>query len=183
MANKSTIKIESAQAFAQKKHSGQIKKDGVTPVIEHLEGVVSRLKGLGVNDEDVLCAGWLHDVIEDTDTSFDEILNLFGKKTALLVLSLTKDKALPRKKRDSQYIKQLKAAPLEAKLIKLCDISSNLKDIDKSDLKPSKKKKTIQQIIHYYHAILGQILESQPDNAQLQNLIDGINAVKGHVML
>ena len=65
---KSKTKIESAELFARKKHSGQLKKDGITPVIDHLEEVVSRLKNLEILDEDVLCAGWLHDILEDTNT-------------------------------------------------------------------------------------------------------------------
>jgi hypothetical protein len=53
---------------------------------------VSRLKSLGIIDEEVLCAGWLQDILEDTDTSFDELFEKFGRRIAVLTLSLTKTK-------------------------------------------------------------------------------------------
>jgi len=56
--------IKSAELLAKQKHSGQLRKDGVTTYSKHLEDVVGRLKSLGVVDEAILCAGWLHDTIE-----------------------------------------------------------------------------------------------------------------------
>src|SRR3990172_8322369 len=97
-----------------------MRKDGTTPFYDHLLGVVARLKNLGVTDEDVLAAAWLHDTLEDTRTSFVEIDSRFGSKVAVLVLSLSKDRSLPKAKQEEQYVKQLKEASLEAKLIKLC---------------------------------------------------------------
>jgi (p)ppGpp synthase/HD superfamily hydrolase len=180
MTFKSRTKIELAELYARKKHAGQLKRDGITSVTDHLDGVVSRLKSLGVKDDEVLCAGWLHDILEDTSTSFDEIQELFGKRISLLVLSLTKDKTLPKKIRNNQYVKQLKNAPPEAKLIKLCDISSNLKDIHNSSLKQSLKRKTVKQIMHYYNAIREQILKNQYMHPSLQNLIYGIDQINVH---
>ena len=65
--------VKNAELFAKKKHSGMIRKDGTTSYSKHLEDVVNRLKSLGVIDRELLCAGWLHDTIEDTDTSFDDL--------------------------------------------------------------------------------------------------------------
>jgi len=90
------------------------RNDGITPYSKHLEDVVSLLKSLGIIDEDVLCSGWLHDTIEDTDTKFDEIYERFGKKVAVLVFSLSKDKDLPKKEREQLYVKQLKDASVDA---------------------------------------------------------------------
>ena len=103
-----------------------MRKDGTTSYSKHLEDVVNRLKSLGVIDSELLCAGWLHDTIEDTDTSFDDLYDQFGSRVAVLVSTLSKDMSLPRKKREQEYIKQLKEASFDAKLIKLCDISANL---------------------------------------------------------
>ena len=83
-----------AKKFAYEKHKNQKRKDGVTPFSEHLEGVVNRLKNLGVANQDVLCAAWLHDIIEHSDTTFDEINEIFGNTVSVLVLSLTKDSKL-----------------------------------------------------------------------------------------
>ena len=86
-----------AQKFAREKHKNQKRKDGITPYSEHLEGVVNRLKNLGISNQDILCAAWLHDTIEDTDTTFDEINEIFGNTISVLVLSLTKDLELSKK--------------------------------------------------------------------------------------
>ena len=83
--------LENAELFAKSKHAGKLKKSGNT-YSNHLENVVSRLKSLGIIDEEVLCAGWLHDILEDTDTSFDELFEKFGRRIAVLTLSLTKTK-------------------------------------------------------------------------------------------
>src|SRR3990172_7316034 len=104
----SMSKLESAEMFAKTKHASMTRKDGITPYFTHLESVVSYLKSLGVTDEDVLCSGWLHDTIEDTDTTFDELYERFGKKVAVLVSTLSKDKKLPKKERERLYVNQKK---------------------------------------------------------------------------
>ena len=131
--------IKNAELFAKKKHSGQFRKDGTTPYSKHLEDVVNRLKSLGVVDEELLCAGWLHDTIEDTDVTFDDLFEKYESRIAVLVSSLSKDMSLTRKKREKAYTKQLKEASFDAKLVKLCDISANLSDLKKYS--PSKSKR------------------------------------------
>ncbi len=84
------------------------KKDGVTPYYEHLAAVVARLKNLGISDEDAISSSWLHDIIDYTETSFDELNQRFGSKVAVLVLSVSRDKSLPRIRQEEQYVKQLK---------------------------------------------------------------------------
>ena len=90
--------VKSAELLAKKKHSGQFRKDGVTTYSKHLEDVVNRLKSLGVIDEELLCAGWLHDTIEDTDVTFDDLFEKYESRIAVLVSSLSKDMSLTRKK-------------------------------------------------------------------------------------
>jgi (p)ppGpp synthase/HD superfamily hydrolase len=169
--------VESAQFFAKDKHKGMTRKDGITPYFTHLESVVSYLKSLGVTDEDVLCSGWLHDTIEDTDTTFDELYSRFGKKVAVLVSSLSKDKKLAKKEREQQYVDQLKSAPLEAKIIKICDISANLKDLANSKISKNQRKKTINQKLHYLLVIKNDITENKSNYPKISNLIKGINDV------
>jgi len=173
------MNIESAKFFARDRHKGMTRNDGITPYSKHLEDVVSLLKSLGIIDEDVLCSGWLHDTIEDTDTKFDEIYERFGKKVAVLVFSLSKDKDLPKKEREQLYVKQLKDASVDAKIIKLCDISSNLKDMVKSNSKMSKnkRKKTAKQKRHYLLAIKNDIIENKSNYPKISNLMKGINDV------
>jgi len=169
--------IVRGEQYAKDKHKGMIKKDGMTSHVSHLEEVVSRLKGIGVSDENVLCTGWLHDTLEDTEATFDEIYERFGQKIAVLVSSLTKDENLSKKEKELQYIKQLKDAPFEAKLVKLCDLSANLKAINDSNLSKTKKKRTINKLLHYLRVIINEISEHKSDYPRVSSLIDGINQI------
>ena len=168
-------KLESSELYAKDKHKGQTRKNG-TPYSRHLQDVVNRLKSMGVNDEDVLCAGWLHDTIEDTNTTFDEISERFGQRVALLVLSLSKDESLSKKEKEVQYTNLLKTASFEAKLIKLCDISSNLKDMDDS-MSNTKKKKTVNQKLYYLRIIKKGLAEHISEYPKMESLIDSINQI------
>ena len=172
-------KVESAELYARDKHKGMTRNDGITPYSAHLEDVVSLLKSLGIIDEDVLCSGWLHDTIEDTDTTFDDLSERFGKTVAVLVFSLSKDKKLPKKERERLYVKHLQDASADAKIIKLCDISANLKEMTKPNSKMSKNKmkKTAKQKRLYLLVIKNDIIENKSNYPKISNLIKGINAV------
>ena len=151
--------VKSAELLAKKKHSGMMRKNGVA-YSKHLEDVVNRLKSLGVVDEELLCTGWLQDVIEHTDTSFDDLFEKFGTRIAVLVLSLSKDNSLPKKPREQIYVKQLKEASIDAKLIKLCDISANLSDLKNYDASRSKKLRSVRQIRKYFVVIKNDLIKN-----------------------
>jgi guanosine-3',5'-bis(diphosphate) 3'-pyrophosphohydrolase len=174
---KSADIVDKAQKFAYEKHRNQKRKDGVTPFSDHLEGVVSRLKNLGISNQDVLCAAWLHDILEDTDTTFDEINDIFGNSISVLVLSLTKDSELSKKERETQYIQQLKDSTLQAKIIKFCDISANLKDIAKAPISKTQKNKQVKKLFHYLRVIKKGLSEIKSEYPKIQELTDGINFV------
>ncbi len=169
--------ISKAQKFACEKHKNQKRKDGVTPFSEHLEGVVNRLKNLGITNQDVLCAAWLHDTIEHTETTFDEINEIFGNTISVLVLSLSKNSELSRKERETQYIQQLKDSTQQAKIIKLCDISANLKDIVNAPFSKTQKNKQTKKLFHYIRVIKKELSEINSEYPKIQELIDGINSV------
>ena len=168
--------VKSAELFAKKKHSGMMKKDGITPYSKHLEDVVNRLKSLGVVDEELLCTGWLHDTIEDTDTSFDDLFEQFGRRIAVLVSSLSKDMSLPKKQREQAYVKQLKESPIDAKLVKLCDISANLSSLKNYDASKSKKLRLVRQIRHYLIVIKNDLI-SNTDYPKMITLLESINQI------
>lgn len=169
--------IVKAQKFALEKHRNQKRKDGVVLFIEHLVEVVNRLKNLGIFNPNVLCAAWLHDTIEHTDTTFDEINEIFGNTIAVLVLSLTKDMNLPKKERELQYVKQLREASWEAKIIKFCDISTNLKDISNSPMSKNKKNKNVKKLFHYLRIIKKDLAENNSSYLKIQEFIEGINVI------
>jgi (p)ppGpp synthase/HD superfamily hydrolase len=166
-----------AKKFAQEKHKNQKRKDGIILYSDHLEGVVNRLKNLGVTDKDVLCAAWLHDIIEDTDTTFDQISERFGREVAVIVLSLSKDQHIPKKNREVQYIDQLRESSFQSKIIKLCDISANLKDLANAPISKTQKNKQIKKILHYLRVIKNDISENKSEYPKIQEIIDGINTI------
>lgn len=167
--------VKNAELFAKKKHSGMMKKDGMTTHSKHLEEVVNRLKSLGIIDKEILCAGWLHDSIEDTDVNFDDLLEKFGTKTAVIVLSLSKDKLLPKKLREKIYIKQLRETSMDAKIIKLCDISANLSSLKKYNVSKSKKRRIVRQIRNYLIAIKEDLIKNKDNYPQIIPLLESID--------
>jgi len=167
--------LENAELFAKSKHAGKLKKSGIT-YSNHLENVVSRLKSLGIIDEEVLCAAWLQDILEDTDTSFDELFEKFGRRIAVLTLSLTKTKfvidtdddstlsltkkkVIPEKQRQKEYAVKIKESEIDAKLIKLCDISANLGNLKKQIISKTKKRKILKKFRHYLLIIEKDLVE------------------------
>src|SRR3954468_20632459 len=85
-----------ALAFATEKHRGQVRKDAdATPYIQHPIALASLLWEVGIQDAEVLAAAILHDTIEDTPTTHDELEKEFGREVADLVAEVTDDKRLP----------------------------------------------------------------------------------------
>ena len=169
--------LKNAELFAKSKHAGKLKKSGIT-YSKHLEEVVNRLKSLGVIDEEVLCAGWLHDILEDTDTSFDELFEKFGRRIAVLTLSLTKTKfvidtndnstftltkkkTLSKKQREKNYGIKLKESEVDAKIIKLCDISANLGNLKNQAISKTKKRRVLRELRYYLSIIQKDIMEGR----------------------
>lgn len=79
---------EKALEFASIKHEGQLDDQGRQYFFAHIIQVYGLLKDV-TDDEEILCAGILHDTLEDTDTSYDELVREFNKEIADLVLELT----------------------------------------------------------------------------------------------
>ncbi len=169
-------KIQFAEDFAKEKHKKMIQKDGM-PYHEHLSAVTSRLKNLGITDEDVLSAAWLHDIIDHTNTDFDEIEQRFGSKIAVLVLSLSKDRKIPKIKQEEQYVKQLRESPMEAKIIKLCDIAAELRDLKNSTFSKTKKIKEMRKRLFYLNVIKADLSKNQIVFPKVQDLISSINDI------
>jgi guanosine-3',5'-bis(diphosphate) 3'-pyrophosphohydrolase len=168
-------KLGRAEKFAKQKHKGQMRKDGKTPYWKHLQQVVINLRKLGVKDQDVLCAGWLHDTIEDTTTDYDDLEEKFGKKVAEIVSQVTKDKRLSRKKRELQYVKQLAKSSLDAKLVKLCDIVANIVDLENSGYSMQKKKKQVDDKLRYFSSIKQSIVMNKMNLVGIDQLLMILN--------
>jgi len=117
--------------FAAKKHRNQRRKDSdQTPYINHPIAVADiLLNEVGVTDEVVLMAALLHDTVEDTDTTFDELAKHFGQIVREVVAEVTDDKSLPKAERKQLQIEHAAGLSSRAKLVKLADKTANLRDI------------------------------------------------------
>jgi len=120
-----------AVAFAAEKHRNQRRKDAdASPYINHPIALANVLANEGgVVDSTVLCAAVLHDTIEDTETTADELKQLFGDKVTSIVLEVTDDKALAKEVRKEEQVRHAPHISTEAKLVKLADKICNLRDI------------------------------------------------------
>jgi guanosine-3',5'-bis(diphosphate) 3'-pyrophosphohydrolase len=120
-----------ALAFAADKHRNQRRKDkDASPYINH-PIALARVLGVeaGVTDTEVIAAALLHDTIEDTETTFDELRERFGQRVADIVAEVTDDKELPKDERKALQISHAPHLTTEAKLVKLADKICNLRDM------------------------------------------------------
>lgn len=120
-----------AVAFAAEKHRHQRRKDAhSSPYINHPIALANVLVDEGgIHDPVVLCAAVLHDTVEDTETTAEELERTFGSAIAAVVLEVTDDMALEYRERKQQQIDRAPHASPQAKLVKLADKICNLRDI------------------------------------------------------
>jgi len=119
-----------AVAFAAEKHRHQRRKDAeASPYINHPIALASLLKREGVGDIAVLCAALLHDTIEDTNTTADELRVLFGEVVTSVVLEVTDDKTLDKAERKRLQVRHAHTLSDRAKLVKLADKICNVYDM------------------------------------------------------
>jgi guanosine-3',5'-bis(diphosphate) 3'-pyrophosphohydrolase len=120
-----------ALAFASRKHSQQRRKDAdASPYINHPIALVSILAvEAGISGRETLCAALLHDTIEDTDTSVEELVETFGRPVASLVQEVTDDKRVPKAERKRLQVEHAAHLSPKARAVKLADKISNLRDV------------------------------------------------------
>ena len=123
--------ILKAAHFAAQKHRDQRRKDKeVSPYINHPISVAKIISEIGnIEDPEVLAAALLHDTLEDTETTVEELIDNFGERVCSLVEEVTDDKTLPKFERKQRQIDHAKELTGGAALIKLGDKISNVTDI------------------------------------------------------
>ncbi|MBF0176637.1 MAG: bifunctional (p)ppGpp synthetase/guanosine-3',5'-bis(diphosphate) 3'-pyrophosphohydrolase [Magnetococcales bacterium] len=159
--------------FAAGKHRLQKRKDGVTPYINHPIAVAEILVRVGkVTDLLTLQGGLLHDTLEDTPTTVDELTQHFGETVARLVQEVTDDKSLPKATRKQLQIEKMGEKSLRAKTLKLADMCCNVADLlEKPPLGWSAQR--CQEYLLWCRQVMEPIRGSNPflEN-HLDNLID-----------
>lgn len=124
-------KLLTAAHYAAHQHRNQTRKGAdEEPYIVHPLEVAKLLADVGgVTDPDVLIAAILHDTIEDTDSTKEDIQELFGERVCSIVLEVTDDKSLPKERRKELQVEHAPHLTPEAKQLKMCDKISNITDI------------------------------------------------------
>ena len=119
-----------AYEFAAEAHAGQQRKGDGSPYIAHPVTVARLLHEEGVADDELLAATFLHDVVEDTEHSLDEIRERFGSGVAGIVEAMTEDKSVePYEARKDHHRDQVEAAGPRPVLIYAADKLANLRDM------------------------------------------------------
>lgn len=173
-----------AKIFAIKAHDGQRRKSDIDkPMIIHPIDVANILMQYGY-DDNVVAAGYLHDVVEDTKYSLDDILNIFGEDIASLVKGSTEpDKKLSWEERKQHTIDTIKNLDIRHKAIVCADKISNLEDLrilfeikGKYDFSKFKRGFDLQK--WYYTEVYNSLIHNEDSNNEmfirLKELIDYI---------
>ena len=128
------IEVARAIDFAARKHAGQRRKGAkAEPYVNHPAEVALLLaKATGGGDPALVVAGLLHDTIEDTESTREELAAEFGDDVASLVEEVTDDKSLPREERKRLQVKAAPEKSRRARMLKIADKTSNLRSLRES---------------------------------------------------
>ena len=163
--NSSSLILRAA-AFAADRHREQrLKGADESPYINHPFAVASVLcdEG-GVDDAELLAAALLHDTIEDTATTQDELRKAFGPRIAKIVAEVTDDKNLSKSERKRAQLDHAAEVSPEAKQLKIADKLCNLRDILASPPSnwPGFRK---QQYFEWAKQVVDQVRDANPSLA------------------
>lgn len=120
-----------AYDFAARMHAGQTRKgEAAEPYINHPCEVADLLaRACGGADAVLIAGGVLHDTVEDTDATRDDLADLFGAEIATLVMEVSDDKSLPKAERKRLQIQHAPHVSAHAKMLKIADKTSNLRSL------------------------------------------------------
>lgn len=180
-------RIEQAVRFAMQAHEGQFRKVGQIPYIWHPLEVAEIIMTM-THDEDVIIAGLLHDTVEDTEVTIEDIENEFGPRVRELVSSETEDKhpEMPasdswlQRKRES--VMELLDAPLESKIIWLADKVSNMRSFHQMYIEQGIKmwdnfNQKDPRVQKWYYSRIASLVTDLKDKAPYAEFVWRVNEV------
>ena len=181
--------IEKALMFATLAHAGQVRKsEPDKPMIIHPIAVAQILIEYGA-DNNVIAAGYLHDVWEDTKYNLEDIRKNFGDDIAHLVECASEpDKSKSWEERKKHTIKMLKDLTFREKLVPIADKINNIESLERLFIKKGKKdfsafkRGELQQEWYYRNLYESLIYGEDIENPMFKRLEKGINNVFGRTM-
>ena len=125
------VLLARAADYAARQHVAQRRKgERAEPYINHLTEVAALLaEGTGGDDVVLLMGGLLHDTLEDTDATREDLEQRFGPEVAALVAEVTDDKSKPKQERKRLQIEKTAGKSVRARLLKIADKTSNLRSL------------------------------------------------------
>lgn len=176
--------VHAALAKARAAHEGQVRNgSGGMPYVEHPITVAARLEEHGFGDE-VLAAALLHDVVEDSGTTLEELREPFGAKVAGLVGALTDDEAIDSyRERKAEHRERVAAAPADALAIYGADKLTNvatLRDAYAAEGEAVREefKVPVELKVEIWEEDLGLLREKAPELPFLDDLDEGLRALR-----
>lgn len=164
---------QKAKEFATKAHAGQVRKaDPSKPYIVHPIGVAEILEGLGY-DDNVIAAAYLHDVVEDTGYTLEDIKKEFNSDIASLVDSVSEtNKDLSWEERKNSMIHSIKQKQLRNKVISCSDKINNIEALTKLLKENGMKvfnsfKRSYDKQLWYYKSIYQSLIYGEDENMPL----------------
>lgn len=168
------LKLLKAIDFAADKHKYQRRKgdDNMVPYINHPIQIAKLIaENYGTGNVELLIAAILHDIIEDTETSPEEIEEKFGTRVREIVLEVSDDKNLVKAERKRLQVENSHRISNEAKIIKLGDKICNVKDMINSP----PKDWTIERIIEYISWSKNVIKGVKGVNKKLEEIFEKVS--------
>jgi guanosine-3',5'-bis(diphosphate) 3'-pyrophosphohydrolase len=163
-----------ALSFAAHKHKDQRRRDvDASPYINHPISLADILcNEAQVTDVETICSALLHDTIEDTQTTAEELEQAFGKTICAIVMEVTDDKSLSKAARKQAQIDHAAHISEKSKLVKLADKISNLRDV-LYNAPPDWDLDRRQQYFDWALCVIDQVRGTHPE---LEALFDEIYA-------
>ncbi len=127
-------------AAASEAHEGQKRKDGAPYIVHPLRVAICVVEELGKAENELVAAALLHDTVEDTPLTLDEVEKLAGPRVRGLVDLLTKPKLKDKAELDRIYFSRLRAGDPGASVVKCADRIDNLRDMERSGWTNEKKR-------------------------------------------
>ncbi|MCE9572019.1 MAG: bifunctional (p)ppGpp synthetase/guanosine-3',5'-bis(diphosphate) 3'-pyrophosphohydrolase [Deltaproteobacteria bacterium] len=154
-----TALVQRAYEFASKAHEGQTRRSG-DPYVTHPLAVAQIISELRLDVASV-CAGLLHDCVEDTSATVEQLTELFGKEIAFLVDGVTKLGKLPWSTREEQQAENFRkmllamARDIRVILVKLCDRLDNMRSLH--HLPPEKQERIAAETMQIYAPLANRL--------------------------
>ena len=181
MMDKNELITNKALEFAREKHKGQIRKNN-TPVeyITHpinVANLVKKYANNAKNIDDLVSSAYLHDTLEDTNTTYEELICNFGNIISNLVKELTNNDVLKKEMGKTKYLSMKMANMSEdALIIKLCDRLDNVSSLYDTN------KAFIDKYLRETISILNYIINNRNLNTIHLNIINDINKEVNNVI-